>query len=50
MRILVNTAQVALIVYMLSLVWVYPTQGGASFGLGSLGYHYQHTTTEGASQ
>ena len=49
MRILVNTAQVALIVYILSLVWVYPTQGGASFGLGSLGYHYQYATTEGAS-
>jgi len=50
MRILVNTAQVALIVYTLSLIWVYPTQGGVSFGLGSLGYHHQYTTTEGASE
>ena len=50
MRILVNTTQLALVVYTLSLVWIYPTQGGVSFGLGSLGYHHQYTTTEGASE
>ena len=42
MRILVNTAQIALIVYTLSLIWAYPTQDGISFGLGDFGYFYQY--------
>jgi len=37
-------ATLALIVYTMSQAWVYPTQGGVSFGLGDLGYHYQYST------
>ena len=47
MKTLIATA---IIVYTMSQAWAYPTQGGVSFGLGSLGYHYQYTTTEGASE
>jgi hypothetical protein len=37
-------AALALAVYTLSHSWVYPTQGGISFGIGTLGYHvsYEH--------
>jgi len=37
-------AALALVVYTLSQCWVYPTQDGISFGVGSLGYHvsYDH--------
>jgi hypothetical protein len=35
-------AALALVVYTVSQCWVYPTQGGISFGIGSLGYHWAY--------
>ena len=39
-------AALALLVYTVSQCWVYPTQGGISFGIGSLGYHLAYDSED----